>query len=822
MLDILEDYLFNKISKEDAKKQIAESQKGKGESFYSPALRAIEAFSNSEMYDFVSNLKQCCLYSFDKITVPKAVREFLSDKEDYFGIEIVGDRVSAVPWGMAKSEDLKHEYRFEYRRNDKTSAPDGDLLRLFSKRFSYINLQQKLMIYSLKRMKPGDCMLACLPTGSGKSMLWQYGVANRLFDKLTVVVTPTIALMDDHVQSDEEVFIKLPWVSYIAYSSDKAEKSEHYLEKVCQRIKNAKSTILYISPEAMFKNSKIMYSLEVAARAGRISALIIDEAHLILDWGMNFRPEFQFLPVVFNRWNSFGRRIYTVLLSATITEYDTETLKALFSHNDFIEFRGDSLRQEHSYFFHECKMEREREDYLVSLIGQVPKPVIVYTGTKEQTSRYASLIRQKGFCRVDTYTAETRDKATALTKWRTNNTDVMVATSAFGMGVDKGDVRTVITAYTPENISRFYQEVGRSGRDGYSAMSFILTCPKEDTAVRDKMINNKILTDKVLMERWHALRSSVEFDDNHNAWKFDINAKKMSIRLDDTGEHHIKWNLYVLLLLARRGVLKLSDVKTFVTGGTQYYYVFAKPKDDELFNDEDRLSEAIAEYLEMERNEIRNNRDMIKSMFSGENTECYATSFKQAFPKTSLVCSGCPSCRKKGYSNYADQNKIEVNDYEFSPSKASLRFNSNASLFCNMDSRVMIGFESITEEETIDLLQRMLAGGIRLVVLGDPLKDYCNYLSVVPNSDYLILDYNEYCLIPEIYKHESIMWIMNGDDDTTDLMLKASNKLYKKGITHQVLVIWNEYTDDRQKKKVSAYVEMNVSLSTVLAEDVIC
>lgn len=822
MMDILEDYLFNRISKEDAKRQIAELQKEKGESYCSPALRAIDAYSSSEMYDFVSNLKQYCLYSFEKVSVPKPVREFLYGKEDYFGIELTGDTLSAIPCGMGSPEDLSHEYHFEYRRNDRTSAPDGDLLRLFSKRPSYINLQQKLMIYSLKRMKPGDCMLACLPTGSGKSMLWQYGVASRLFDKLTVVVTPTIALMDDHVQSDEEVFGKLPWVSYIAYSSDKAEKDANYLEKICQRIKKATSTILYISPEAMFKNSKIMYSLEVAARAGRISALVIDEAHLILDWGMNFRPEFQFLPVVFNRWNSLGRRIYTVLLSATITDYDTETLKALFSHNDFIEFRGDSLRQEHSYYFHECKNEREREDCLVSLIGQVPKPAIVYTGTKEQTSRYALLIRQKGFKRVDTYTAETRDKATALTRWRKNNTDVMVATSAFGMGVDKGDVRTVITAYTPENISRFYQEVGRSGRDGYSAMSFILTCPKEDTAVRDKMINNKILTDKVLMERWHALRTSVEYDENHNAWKFDVNAKKMSNHLDDTGEHHVKWNLYVLLLLARRGVLELTDVKTFVNNGTQNYFVFAKPKDDDLFNDEGRLGTAISEYLEKEREEIRNNRDMIKSMFSIENTECYATSFKQAFPKTSLVCSGCPSCRKKGYSTYADVNKIEVNDYAFCNTRKALRFNSNVSLFCNMDSRVMIGFDSITEDETVDLMQRMLAGGIRLVVLGAPIKNYRNILPVVPNSDYLIVDYDEYRLIPEIYKRESIMWIMNGDDNMTDLLLRESNKLYKRGVTHQVLAIRNDYYDDRQRKKVSAYVEMNVPLSIVLAEDVIC
>ena len=138
-------------------------------------------------------------------------------------------------------------------------------------------------------------------------------------------------------------------------------------------------------------------------------------------------------------------------------------------------FRCDALRKEPRYMICENHSYEHRERQIVEMVKLLPKPLIVYVIEPSVAKRYIKLLKEEGLSNVFTYTGDTKDKERdlLLEQWKNNEFDIMIATSAFGMGVDKSNVRTIVHACVPENLSRFYQEVGRAGRDGLPSLSVL-------------------------------------------------------------------------------------------------------------------------------------------------------------------------------------------------------------------------------------------------------------------------------------------------------------------------------------------------------------
>src|SRR5947209_6156159 len=253
--------------------------------------------------------------------------------------------------------------------------------------------------------------------------------------------------------------------------------------------------------------------LEAAAR-GTINRLVIDEAHLVETWGAGFRTEFQFLSAYRRKLLKASQgQLHTLLLSATVSEKCAELLKKLFSsQGTFYSVRADRLRPEISYWFHYADDETIRQVYVMDALCHLPRPVILYVTSPDDTKVWLELLRGQGFERIAAFSGETDadERLRLIKEWNNNQRDVMVATSAFGVGVDKSDVRTVIHACLPENVDRFYQEVGRAGRDGFSAIS-LMCLAKGDFQKAQNMTRTARITAAKAIPRWEGMQETQRF-----------------------------------------------------------------------------------------------------------------------------------------------------------------------------------------------------------------------------------------------------------------------------------------------------------------------
>jgi hypothetical protein len=408
---------------------------------------------------------------------------------------------------------------------------------------------------------PGCVRLVVLPTGSGKSLV---GLSAALAGPakaggLTIIVVPTIALAFDqmeqartHSPGDKERIDA--WRSGMDPSVSDA---------IRERIRAGQQRVLYVSPESLV--GKLRKDVTEAASRGYLSALIIDEAHLVTQWGASFRPEFQTLTALWRNLRAAcpqGRIFKTLLMTATVTPETYADLRSLFQNEDGTDLTtlaAIHLRPEPDYFIARCLTEEERDDRILEILRHAPRPAILYATKVEDAIRWHHWCLRQGWTRTGLVHGEcsASDRENAIIKWRNNGTDLMVATSAFGVGMDKGDVRLVIHACVPETVDRFYQEVGRGGRDGKACVS-ILLWTDEDFRIGRGMSSPKLIGDELGLERWKTLwHGATAVGELH---RLDLRALRPGKQWDS--ERNIGWNIRTLLMLARAGVLQLVDTGT--------------------------------------------------------------------------------------------------------------------------------------------------------------------------------------------------------------------------------------------------------------------
>lgn len=337
--------------------------------------------------------------------------------------------------------------------------PTEEILRDYFGFASFREGQQEIIDDILQ----GNSVLGVLPTGSGKSICYQ--IPSIMLEGVVIVISPLLSLMEDQIKQLKALGMK----DVVAINSFLNER-----EKEIAIDHLSAFNLIYVSPE-MIQNRRLMKKLQQLT----ISLFVIDEAHCISQWGHEFRPDYLKLSSVIEELDSPP----VLALSATATpDVQVDIMEQLqLTHIKKHIYPMD--RENIAFSIRFCDTKSDKINQLVDVLSRFAVPTMIYFSSKKEAETVASILEaQLTNLRVAFYHGgmESVDRTLIQQQFMENQLDVICCTSAFGMGINKSNVRLVIHYHLPTQIESFIQEIGRAGRDGLSSASVVLYSPFDE------------------------------------------------------------------------------------------------------------------------------------------------------------------------------------------------------------------------------------------------------------------------------------------------------------------------------------------------------
>ncbi|WP_445447513.1 DNA helicase RecQ [Enterococcus lactis] len=334
-------------------------------------------------------------------------------------------------------------------------------------------------------------VLGIMPTGSGKSICYQ--LPSLLLDGLTVVVSPLISLMKDQVDAANQLGIP---ATFINSSLDGYETARRF-----QEIDRQQYRLLYIAPERF-----IMPDFIQAMNRWNVCMIAIDEAHCISQWGHDFRPSY--LQMV-KQLDQLPNQPVIVALTATATIQVAADIKRLLKIPDGNHIQTGFGRENLRF---QVVKDQKKEQYLVEYLKiNKNQSGIIYAATRKEVDRIYHLLKKFGFSIGRYHGGLKENERTAMQEaFLYDRLQLIVATNAFGMGINKSNVRFVIHYQIPGSLEAYYQEAGRAGRDGLSSEAILLFAP-QDIQVQKFFIQQSQREEEQKQKEYEKLKAMTEY-----------------------------------------------------------------------------------------------------------------------------------------------------------------------------------------------------------------------------------------------------------------------------------------------------------------------
>lgn len=722
--------LLNEYFESERAKIYCEKENIKSIYFFRTLEIYIELIKNNSEYtwvDLVSAFKDMILFNnnLDFCINTKIYNEF-SRYRNHFGLLFTKttDENYLVKFDYTKFDNytismLKKTTDLNLKQGNPVIA-DNFLVENFGFEY-YTSIEQKIAVDYNLNLRNGKSLLVVLPTGKGKSLVFK----TPLFFEagLSILIVPTVSLaIDQNLKLD-----KLANISNNVYYSGLESKEK---KEIISNLKNDKLDILVISPEGLLgKNIKNLI-IDLAKRK-LISRFIFDEAHLIVDWGNFFRVEYQLIADFWKKLKKdYDPNIKTLFLTATIDDFQVDKIRSNFNlEDDLIQIRADNFRRELNFYIHRSKDKNNKANDLIAKALILAKPMIIYLDRLDEIDRIYDKLIEIGYSEnsLKKFTSRTKQRLELINNWKEDKIDIIIASSAFGIGVDKPNIRTIIQGYIPENISRLYQEAGRAGRDRFSAVSYLSYNSNQDFKIANFFVEKVISAENALV-RWKSMFSSI----NKIKGIYFIDCNTVPTHLKYTSEKNRSWNIHLILKLKETDRIEIIDFN-------QNYILEMKIKDPKLLNKNINV-DYFENILENDRHNFRNGYSMIKKYLKKENCLSeYVNEINTFYPADN--CLSCDYCRENDISVFfRKQANINIVD--------SKKHNSNTiDSFSTVFQLKGYYFKKILEKKEIE---RVIDSEIDCIISSDVGK---NFLKLKNSSlkKVTLIDFLEFDKYPTVY-----------------------------------------------------------------------